>query len=122
VKAEASASAGVIGPGGPIVGQTVTRTAQVDMPVPLLGLQFDGRLGDGVSAGLIFNGIFAPVSPYSGSILDAEAHIDWFFTRNFGVSGAFNYTRYSVKKETETEFSQFKYSYYGPRLYLMLTF
>ncbi len=66
VKEEASASAGVVGPNGPIVGQTVSRTAEVQMPVPLLGLQVDGRLGEGVSAGLIFNGIFAPVSPYSG--------------------------------------------------------
>jgi hypothetical protein len=122
LEANASASAGVVGPGGPIIGQTVTRTAKVSMPVPLLGLQFESRLGDGLSAGVIFNGIFAPVSPYTGSILDAEAHIDWFATRNFGVGAAFSYTRFDVKREEANTYVEFKYSYYGPRLYALVTF
>lgn len=122
LKAEATASAGVIGPGGPIVGQTVTRTAKESLPVPLLGLQFDGRLGDNVSAGVIFNGIFAPVSPYSGAVFDGEAHVDWFITHYFGLSAAFDYTRFSLKREDENSLVQFKYSYYGPRVYLMFTF
>lgn len=122
LKAKLSASAGILGPGGPIIGQTVSRTAQVDMVVPLLGLQFDTRLGEGLSAGILVNGIFAPVSPYSGSIFDAEAHVDWFFTPHFGVSGAFNYTRYDVKREDEVSLVEFEYSYYGPRAYLILTF
>lgn len=122
LKAEASASAGVIGPGGPIVGQSVTKTAKESVPVPLLGLQFDTKLGDGVSAGLIVNGIFAPVHPYVGSVFDTEAHLDWFITRNFGVSAAFDYTRFDLKREDTNTFVEFKYNYYGPRLYLMLSF
>lgn len=122
LNAQLEASAGVVGPNGPIIGQTVTRTAEEKLPVPLLGLKFDQQLGEGLSAGLIFNGIFAPVSPYTGSVLDAEAHVDWFFTKNFGVSTAFNYQRFRLKKETETTYTDFKYTYYGPRLYLTVTF
>ncbi len=122
LKAELQAAAGVVGPGGPIVGQTVTRTAKEELPVPLLGLKFDQQVGEGLAAGLIFNGIFAPVSPYTGAVFDAEAHIDWFATKNFGVSAAFDYQRFSLKREDATTYVQFKYSYYGPRVYLTLTF
>ena len=86
LKAELSASAGVIGPNGPVIGQTVTRIAEEKVPVPLLGVKFDQQVGEGLSAGVIFNGLFAPVHPYVGSVFDAEAHLDWFATKNFGVS------------------------------------
>ncbi len=122
LEAELQASAGVVGPNGPIIGQTVTRTAEEKLPVPLLGLKFDQQVGEGLSAGLIFNGIFAPVSPYTGSVLDAEAHLDWFATKNFGLSAAFNYQRFRLKRENENSFVDFKYSFYGPRLYLTVTF
>ncbi len=122
LKAQLQASAGVVGPGGPIVGQTVTQTAKEELFVPLLGLKFDQQLGEGLSAGLIFNGIFAPVSPYTGTVFDAEAHVDWFVTRNFGLSAAFDYQRFGLKREDANTFVQFKYSYYGPRLYVTLTF
>jgi opacity protein-like surface antigen len=122
LKADLSASAGVIGPGGPIVGQTVTQTAKEELPVPLLGLKFDQQLGEGLSAGIVFNGIFAPVSPYTGAVFDGEAHVDWFMTKNFGLSAAFDYQRFSLKREDTNTYVKFQYSYYGPRLYLTLTF
>jgi hypothetical protein len=122
LKASLDASSGVVGPGGPIIGQTVTRTAKEELAVPLLGLKFDQQLGDALSAGLVFNGIFAPVSPYTGAVFDAEAHVDWFFTKNFGLSAAFDYQSFRLKKENETTYTKFEYSYYGPRVYLTLTF
>ena len=103
LEAKLSASTGVVGPGG---------------------LLFDARLGDRVSAGVLFNGIFAPVHPYVGSIFQADAHIDWFFARNFGVGAAFDYTKFNIKKEDEDELVlvDFSYHYYGPRVYLTVTF
>jgi hypothetical protein len=122
LEAEASASAGVVGPGGPIVGQSVTRTAKISIPVPQLGLQLDAKLADRLSTGIIFRGIFAPVDPYRGTVFDAEAHLDWYATRNFGVSAAFDYMRFRLTKEQTSTYVQFNYSYYGPRLYAVLTF
>ncbi len=122
LKAELEASAGVVGPGGPVVGQTVTKTAKEELPVPLLGLRFDQQVGEGLSAGVLFNGIFAPVHPYVGSVFDGEAHLDWFASKNFGVSVAFNYTRFSIKREQTNTYVKFAYDYYGPRLYATLTF
>ena len=122
LEAQVQASAGVIGPDGPVIGQTVTRTAKEDVPVPLLGIKFDQQVGDALSAGVIFNGIFAPVHPYVGSVFDGEAHLDWFATKNFGVSAAFDYTRFNLKKEQTNTYTQFRYSYYGPKLYVTLSF
>ena len=123
LKADLTASAGVVGPGGPIVGQTVTKEAKIETPVPLLGIVFDAALGNDVSAGVIFNGIFAPVHPYTGSIFQADAHVDWYFANNFGVGGAFNYTRFRIKRDDlPNSLVDFRHDFYGPRAYLIVTF
>ena len=105
LKADLAASAGVIGPGGPIVGQTVTKTAKLSTPLPFLGLTFEGGLADRLSAGVRLNGIFAAVHPYSGSIFDAEAHIDWHATHHFGVGAAYAYTKFALKRQRRTRSS-----------------
>jgi hypothetical protein len=123
LKAQLSAAAGVIGPGGPVVGQTVTREAKLETPLPLLGIVFDAAIGNDVNAGIVFNGIFAPVHPYTGSIFQADVHVDWFFAHNFGVGAAFNYTRFRIKKDDLPEtLVDFRHDFYGPRAYLILTF
>jgi hypothetical protein len=122
LKADLSASAGVVGPNGPIVGQSTTEQAKGQVLVPLLGIDADFKLGDRLSGGIIFNGIFAPVHPYSGSVFVAEPHIDWFVSRNFGVGAAFNYSKFHIKKEETNTLIDFSYSYYGPKVYLTLTF
>ena len=124
LEAELTGEATVVGPGGRVIEETVTREAEISTFVPLLGLLFDARLGDRVSAGVLFNGIFAPVHPYVGSIFIAEAHIDWFVTPNFGVGGAFDYTKFNIKREDENNnvIVDFSYHYYGPKAYVILTF
>ena len=122
LKADLSAEAGVVGPGGPIVGQTVTKEAKVSVPVPLLGIDADFKIGDRLSTGVIFNGIFAPVHPYSGSVFVVEPHIDWFASRNFGVGAAFNYSKFHIKREDLNTLVEFRYSYYGPKVYVIITF
>ena len=122
LKADLSASAGVIGPNGPIVGQSTTEQAKAQVLVPLLGIDADFKLGDRLSGGIIFNGIFAPVHPYSGSVFVAEPHIDWFVSQNFGVGAAFNYSKFHIEKQETNTLIDFSYSYYGPKVYLTLTF
>ena len=123
LQAELSANAGVTGPGGPIVGESVSTEGKISTPVPLVGIVFDAQIGDRLSAGIIFNGIFAPVHPYVGSIFQADAHVEWYFARNFGVGGGFNYTRFRIKREDlPNTFVNFQQDFYGPRAYLILTF
>ena len=120
--ASLEASAGVVGPNGPIVGQSTTREAKLETLVPLLGLTGDFRLGDRLSAGIIFNGIFAPVHPYVGSVFVVEPHVDYFLSKNFGVGAAFNYSKFHIKRDDGITLVQFSYSYYGPKVYLTVTF
>ena len=123
LEAELSASAGVIGPGGPVTGTTVTKEAKIETAVPMLGIVFDAAVGDRASVGIIFNGIFAPVHPYTGSIFQADVHMDWYFSRNFGVGGGFNYTRFRIKKDDlPNTLVDFRHDFYGPRAYLTATF
>lgn len=122
LQADLTASAGIVGPNGPIVGQTVQKEAKASVPVPLLGFLFDAKLSDRVSAGVIFDGIFAPVHPYVGSVFLAEAHVDWFLSKNIGLGGAFQYTKFNIKKEETNTFIDFSYSYYGPKAYVIVTF
>jgi hypothetical protein len=120
--ANLSASAGVIGPNGPIVGQSTTKEAKLETPVPLLGITADFKIGDRASAGIIFNGIFAPVHPYVGSVFVVEPHADWFISKNFGVGAAFNYSKFHIKRDDGITIVEFQYSYYGPKVYLTVTF
>ena len=122
LKADLSASAGVVGPGGPIVGQSTSKEAKLNVPVPLLGIDAAFRLGDRASAGLIVNGIFAPVHPYAGSVFVVEPHADWFLSKNFGIGAAFNYSRFHLKRDDGITLVDFRFSYYGPKLYLTVTF
>jgi hypothetical protein len=122
LKADLSASAGVVGPNGPIVGQTVTKQAELNVPVPMLGIDADFKVGDRAAAGVVFNGIFAPVHPYAGSVFVVEPHFDWFVTKNFGVGAAFDYSTFHLKRDDGITLVDFRFSYYGPKLYLTLTF
>ncbi len=122
LKADLSASAGVVGPGGPIVGQSTTKEAKLNVPVPLLGIDAAFRLGDRVSGGVIFNGIFAPVHPYAGSVFVVEPHADWFLSKNFGVGAAFNYSTFHMKRDDGITLVDFRFSYYGPKVYATVTF
>ena len=122
LQANLSASAGVTGPDGPISGVSTTREAKLNVPVPLLGINADFKLGDRFSGGIIFNGIFAPVHPYAGSVFVVEPHGDWFLSRNFGVGAAFNYTKFHLKRDDGVTLVDFRYSYYGPKVYAIITF
>jgi hypothetical protein len=123
LKTELAASAGVVGPGGPILGRTVTKTAEISPVAPMLGVNFEGRLGDGLSAGARFMGVVAEINPYSGYIVSGFAHIDWYPARNFGVGTGYEYTKVSVEKDSLPKvFVDYSYRYDGPRLYIILTF
>jgi hypothetical protein len=123
LKADLTASAGVIGPNGPILGGTTTKEAKLETPVPMLGIVTDVAFTNRFSGGIVFNGIFAPVHPYTGSIFQADVHMDYYFTPNFGVGGGFNYTRFRIKRDdSPTLLVDFHHDFYGPRAYLTATF
>lgn len=122
LRADMTASSGVVGPGGPIVGQTTTKEAEINAPVPLIGLAFEAQISGPVSAGASIRGMGASIHPYSGHMIEAVAHVDWFLMRNFGMGAAYEYTTIEIKKKTDTKTVQANYRYDGPRIYVLLTF
>jgi hypothetical protein len=121
MEAKLSASAGAVGPGGG-VGGSATKTAKEQVPVPLLGLQFQGQLAPSLSAGIDVKGAAATITPYHGSMIDASAHIDWYFAQNFGFGLGYEYTKLDIKKTNSTSTIKFDYQYDGPKAYVVLTF
>jgi opacity protein-like surface antigen len=120
---EVSASAGVVGPGGPIVGQSVIKTAKVSPAVPILGLMFDARIAENLSFGARVDGVAAAITPYSGYMISGTAHLDWFFAQNFGLGAGYNYTKFSIEKDDLPDvFIDYSYRFDGPTFYLILTF
>lgn len=118
-----SAAAGVLDANGvPIVGQTTTREAKIDLPVPLLGLSFDAQISGPLSVGANIQALGGTIHPYSGHVVTGQAHVDYYFIKNFGMGAAFEYTTIEIKKTTDTKTIQANYRYDGPRIYAILTF
>jgi hypothetical protein len=123
LEAQLSAAAGVKLPDGTVIGGSVTRQADLDAPVPLLGIDAEGRIAEGVSLGARFRAFSIFIDPYSGSMYEAMAHIDWFFARNVGVGGGYEWTKIDIEKERDDGSTiGFVYRYNGPRFYIVITF
>ncbi|HTO76746.1 MAG TPA: hypothetical protein VMQ61_11790 [Thermoanaerobaculia bacterium] len=120
--AQVSASAGVVGPNGPINGVTTTREAEVNLPVPLIGAETEVRIAGPVSIGAWVRAFKANISPYSGSMVDAMAHVDWYIVNNFGLGVGYEYNRINIEKTKDTGTTKLDFRYNGPRLYLTMTF
>ncbi|HEY7112053.1 MAG TPA: hypothetical protein VIA45_03890 [Thermoanaerobaculia bacterium] len=117
-----TSSAGVIGPNGPIVGVTTTREAEVNVPVPLIGAETEIQIAGPVSIGAWGRFFKANIDPYSGSMVDAMAHVDWYFVRNFGVGFGYEYNRINIEKTKDTQTTKLDFRYNGPRLYMTVQF
>ncbi len=117
-----SAAEGVVGPGGPIVGATTTREAELNAPVPLIGLEAEGRIARNLSVGAQVQAFSITVDPYSGNMFEALAHADWYFIPHVGVGGGYEWTKIDITKTQDTKTVGFVYRYDGPRIYVVVTF
>jgi hypothetical protein len=122
MESQVSASAGVVGPGGPIVGETTTKTAKISAWVPQAGLDIEGKIAENFTAGLRAVGAGAALSPYKGWDVIGLVHFDYYFGDNFGVGLGYQYSRFSIKKNTSEQSIDFSYRYDGPQAYITLTF
>ncbi len=123
LEAQLSAAAGVELPDGTVIGGSVTRQADIDAPVPLIGLDIEGRIAENFSLGGRLRAFSIFINPYSGSMYEAMAHADWYFARNVGVGGGYEWTKITVDKEEDDGSTKgFVYRYNGPRIYIVITF
>ena len=86
------------------------------------GFSFDAQITGPMSVGASIQALGGSIHPYSGHVVTGQAHLEYFFVRNFGMGAAYEYTTIELKKTTDTKVIQANYRYDGPRIYAVITF
>ena len=122
-RAKLSATANVTKPDGTVVSGGASRERELNVPVPLLGMNLEVALGQSVTIGGNIRAVGANIDPWSGSWVEGVAGINWFITRNFGIGGAYEYQKIILeKKNSNGNDVRFDQRYEGPRAFLVMTF
>jgi hypothetical protein len=122
-RAKLSARAGVQRPDGSVVSGGASVEREVNVPMPLSGAEIEFAIAKGLTVGARARGIGATVDPYSGSWVEYAANINWYFSQNFGVSGAYEYQKLHLKKDESTpDAFRFDQKFDGPRISVIVTF
>lgn len=119
---ELSASGNVTGPGGATSGGRSTDSRSVLAPIPALGGYFRYTLSPRFFVSARVKGLpKVTIDIYSGSMVDARAALDYYFSHNWGIGGGYSYTKITFAREaTNTLTVDYKYS--GPIFYLTMAF
>ncbi len=122
-RAKLSATANVTKPDGTVISGGASRERELNVPVPLLGMNLEFALGQSVTIGGNIRAVGANIDPWSGSWVEGVAGINWFITRNFGIGGAYEYQKIILeKKNSNGNDFRFDQRYEGPRAFLVFTF
>jgi hypothetical protein len=122
LKDSLSASASVTKPDGTVIQGGATASKEISVPVPLLGLMTEFAIVDGLEVSLYGRGVGATIDPWHGTWAEFGGQLTWFFARNFGVGGAYEYQKILIEKNKNGSLSRFDQRYEGPRAFLALTF
>ena len=121
-RAQLAATAGVTRPDGSVIQGGFTAERELNLPVPVIGAEAELRLFPRVTLGAKFRGMKATVAPYSGTWVEASGQVNWYFARNFGIGGAYDYHKIRIERSKDTSFVRFDQIYDGPRGFLVITF
>ena len=122
-RAKLSGIASVTAPGGAVTSVGATRERELNVPVPLLGMNLEVALGRSVTIGGNIRAIGANIDPWSGSWVEGFAGINWFIWPNFGIGGAYEYQKIIIeKKQSNGNDIRFDQRYEGPRTFIVITF
>ena len=122
-RAKLSASAGVTKPDGTVISGGASREREINVPVPLLGMNLEVALGRSVTIGGNIRAVGATIDPWSGSWVEGVAGINWYPWPNFGIGAAYEYQKIILeKKNSNGNDTRFDQRYEGPRTFVVLTF
>lgn len=103
-----------------------TVDAEADVPLPLIGLQYDHHFSPRWSAGAgagYFSVEFADDTlDYQGSVWSARGYAEYRFSRHFGIGGAVEGFRLQVDADQDRWRGKLDYGYVGPQLYVTARF
>jgi len=122
-RAKLSASAGVTKPDGTVISGGASREKELNVPVPLLGMNLEVALGRTVTIGGNIRAVGATIDPWSGSWVEGVAGINWYPWANFGIGAAYEYQKIILeKKNSNGNDTRFDQRYEGPRTFIVITF
>jgi hypothetical protein len=110
-------------PGGTPVSGRISEEGDVQLPVPLLGLQVDIALHKRVTLQFYSRVLFINGFGIRGGVSDANINVTWFANEHFGIGGGFQ--RYSInvsEYETEDTDMRFLYDIHGLTGFLKFAF
>ncbi|MEO8586181.1 MAG: hypothetical protein ABI584_08465 [Acidobacteriota bacterium] len=98
-----------------------TESRNLVAPVPAVGLTFRYALYPKFFAWGTAKGISGTASGYHGSMLSWAAGLDWYFTRNIGIGGGYEYLKLDFEKSEARQFA-LDYRTDGPVAYVSIAF
>lgn len=100
--------------------------AKADVPLPLIGLQYDHhfspRWSAGAGAGYFSLEFGDDTLDYQGSVWSARAYAEYRFARHFGFGAAVEGFRLKVDADQDEWRGSIDYGYVGPQLYVTARF
>jgi len=121
--ASLAADANVTDPGGTPIAGSVEESGDVQLPVPLIGLQVDIALHRRVTLQFYTRFFFVNGFGIRGGVNDTNVNLTWFANEHFGIGGGFQ--RYSIdisEYESENTDKRFLYDIHGLNGYLKFAF
>jgi len=100
--------------------------SSADLPLPLLGLQYDHHFSDSWSAGIgasYFSIEFGEDTlDAEGSLYSARAFVEYRFQGRYGAGLALDYFNLDLEATKSNLTGAYEYDYWGPQLYLIARF
>lgn len=90
-------------------------------PVPAVGATFRYALYPKFFAWGTIKGLAGTASGYHGSMLSWSAGLDWYFTKNIGIGGGYEYVKLDFEKLETRQFA-LSYQTNGPVAYVSIAF
>jgi len=109
-------------PGSCPIASTGTAAEDVTAPLPHLGASFAYAITPTIALNLQVIGFALELDDLDGSIIEVDADLSWQPWRHFGVGLGARYFNTDVESGDSDLNGQFKFSYFGPVLYVQSTF
>ena len=105
---------------------TATAEGNADLPLPLIGLQYDHNFSDNWSAGIgasFFSIEFGEDTlDAKGTLFNTRAYTEYRFKGRYGAGLALDYFSLDLEAEKPRLTGEYKYDYWGPQIYLTARF
>jgi len=123
LKAALTGNGNVTGPGGPVSGE-FTNESEITAPVPMIGINLDWSITQRLFLRTYTRFFWLNVSSVDGSMKENGIHLNWLFTRHFGLGLGFDRNSIKIKEVTinQDDKAKFDYDVSGFALYFNLAF